>query len=546
MRGVRRVIAFVALSTLRPALASDPVVWPNVMAPSLTAQSVQPGPSSPPPAPPLYCTGEYADDFAALSRPARDFDEKNPPYTYCVRTAATYECPSYLADGSLRRTRIRVVAHGTAFGFRQEAGETLLLTNEHVAKWPAATDVDHVIDTVPAGCRRVSEELKIVDDEADAYDRDDIPLTSVVADPQLDIAVLRAKTALPVLPWRIGHSAGLRERNVVDVRGFPLGVLRANNVGKVVSALDHDEQRDWNHDDFVIDALLSHGNSGSPVLAISCRSGEFELVGVYHAGYESGSALNVVVGIDQVRDLMSTLHRAPRQLSAVPLATGQRQSLLDFITGTPGSTFYFPLGPSVAAAHARADGAVVYEIEGKDFPLDAGPRLVIEDLPPKGASFGALGRIWAGNRQGLRLVERASMDAETLGQVSRILDTLRRNVMQVMAYSAGVRRGVPSRERYKEVARLERDVRRTISGQQDVAQSVLDVAERLCPESVDATDTLSAALIAVPSSRAPDDAPGANERGPARWRLDLLRDVAEPELLVTQHRASTVSNFVER
>lgn len=478
-----------------------------------------------------YCPGEYADDFVVLSRPARDFDEKAPPYTYCVRTTAVYECPSYSADGSLRRTRKKVVAHGTAFAYRQDGGETLLLTNEHVAEWPAVTDADHAVEDVPAGCRRVSQDLRVVDDESDAYDRDDIPLTSVVADPQLDVAVLRARTALNVLPWRIGHSAGLRERNVVDVRGFPLGVLRANNVGKVVSALDRDEQREWDHDDFVIDALLSHGNSGSPVLAISCRTGEFELVGIYHAGYEAGSALNVVVGIDQVRDLMATLRRAPRpERGPAPIAIGDRRALYDFVAAGPGPSF-FPVGPLVGAVHARTDGALVYVVTGRDFPLDPGPRLVVEDLPPRTANaFGTVGRFWAGDRQGLREIGHASLDAETLGQVSRIVDALRRDAVSSMTYARAVRRGIRSREQFREVSRLERELRRTVAARQDLAQSALDLAERLCPPAGDAPVTLTAALLPPPP--APGDVPTAIREAPRPWRLDLLRATAGPAVLL--------------
>ncbi len=183
--------------------------------------------------------------------------------TFCVRTSATYECPFYGPDGSLRRVRKRVVAHGTGFAYRQQDGGTLILTNEHVAGWPVATDDDHPVDGVPAGCRRVSDSLKIVDGEGDQYEPDDVPLTRVVADPQLDVAVLKARVALPVMPWKIGRSASLRERNVVNVRGFPLGIIKADNVGKVVSAFDHDDFKEWEHDDFVVDALLAAGNSGS-------------------------------------------------------------------------------------------------------------------------------------------------------------------------------------------------------------------------------------------------------------------------------------------
>ena len=71
-----------------------------------------------------------------------------------------------------------------------------------------------------------------------------------------------------MLPYRIGKSAALRQGNAVEVRGFPLGLLHAVNTGKVVNPYDVDLEQGWDHVDFVIDALLSEGNSGSPVLAL--------------------------------------------------------------------------------------------------------------------------------------------------------------------------------------------------------------------------------------------------------------------------------------
>jgi hypothetical protein len=120
-----------------------------------------------PPTP--YCSGEYADDLVALSPRAREFEARQQPFTYCIRTTAVYECPSYASDGSLRRTKKRVVAHGTGFGYRQpSAGETLIVTNEHVAEWPAVTDDEHPVEEVPPGCKRVSDSLRIVENESDA------------------------------------------------------------------------------------------------------------------------------------------------------------------------------------------------------------------------------------------------------------------------------------------------------------------------------------------------------------------------------------------
>ena len=449
-----------------------------------------------------YCSGEYADDLAALSAKAREFEQQQRPYTYCVRSMAVYECPSYAPDGSLRRTRQKVSAHGTAFGYRQQAGDTLLVTNDHVAEWPAVTSEEHPVEEVPSGCKRVSDALRIVENESDAYERDDIPLARVVADPALDVAVLKAKGSLPVVPWKLGRSAALRERNAVDVRGFPLGALRANNVGKVVSAYDHDEEKDWDHDDFVVDALLSAGNSGSPVFAVSCRTGEFELVGVYHAGYVKSAALNVVVGVDQLRDLLTTLKRtrpAARTDPAAAVDPSERAALLAGARSTDEPFFAF--GSLVAAVRARADGALLFELMGKDFPIHSGPVLVLEDLPAADGTFGQLGRVWAGNRQGLRLVDHAALDAEGQALAAKILDALRRDALLAARHRTAARHGMGTRERFQQVVRLERSLRRSAGSRQDLAQASADLAERLCPGTVDATGTLADALAPPPAAQ---------------------------------------------
>jgi hypothetical protein len=53
---------------------------------------------------------------------------------------------------------------------------------------------------------------------------------------------------------------------VVDVRGFPSGRSRPPTWARCVSTYDHDDEKEWDHVDFVVDAQLSPGNSGSPVL----------------------------------------------------------------------------------------------------------------------------------------------------------------------------------------------------------------------------------------------------------------------------------------
>jgi len=109
-----------------------------------------------------------------------------------------------------------------------------------------------------------------VRDERDDFEPGQIVLTRVAVDPLLDAAILKTNQKLTIIPFRVGKSAGLRQGNMVEVRGFPLGVMQAVSSGKVVNPYDRDQEQGWDHVDFVIDALLSEGNSGSPVLAVSC------------------------------------------------------------------------------------------------------------------------------------------------------------------------------------------------------------------------------------------------------------------------------------
>src|SRR5579872_3891720 len=264
----------------------------------------------------LACDGEYADSLQAQSPRNRELDQgPKSQFSYLVRSSAKYECPFFGPDGKLRRRRVQASELGSAFAYEQSGGDTYLLTNEHVASWPEVTDTVHRIEGVPEGCKRVEDKLRIVRDERDDFEPGQVVLTRVAVDPLLDAAILKAAgQKLTVIPFKSGKSAGLRQGNVVEVRGFPLGVMQAVSSGKVVNPYDRDQEQGWDHVDFVIDALLSEGNSGSPVLAVSCKTRQMELVGIYHAGYKGHGALNVVVGIDQLTEFMKKKKRVPRAI----------------------------------------------------------------------------------------------------------------------------------------------------------------------------------------------------------------------------------------
>ena len=432
------------------------------------------------------CSGEYADDLAVVGSHARDL-ERDPmkQYSYCLRTTATYECLSYASDGTVRRARKSVVGHGTGFAYRRSGADTLVLTNAHVASWPAVTDEEHPVDDVPAGCKLVSESVRIVDDEHDAYEANDVVLTRVVEEPALDVAILKTRTPLTIIPWRIGRSAALRAGNAVAARGFPLGAFQAVNAGKVVNAWDHDTARDWDHDDFVVDALLSPGNSGSPVLAVSCRTGEYELVGVYHAGYAGGPALNVVIGVDQLRDLMANLRRAPRVGDPAADLSARDRDALAAVVGSETQAF-FPFGNLVAVARkppgeGEDAGALLLEVYSRGFPLRDDRLLVLQDLPD-GAAFGRVGALYLGNRRGLRAVHPSELDADAQAQLHRIVARLRAGELAAVRFRAV---DGSTREGVKKLQSMERVRDRQAATDRDAAQALGDLADRLGPKEGD-------------------------------------------------------------
>ena len=167
-----------------------------------------PKPAAAPQRPPL-CAGDYADAVpAALA--AQVLDGVREQFVFAVRNTATYEHVYYGRDGKLRRSYVRSVVHGTAFAYQVKDGETLLVTNEHVAERPDVTDDDHPVDGVPTGSKKVREQLKIVRNEDDDYEPGHLVLSKVLADPAADIALLKARKVLPILPYRMGRSTPSR------------------------------------------------------------------------------------------------------------------------------------------------------------------------------------------------------------------------------------------------------------------------------------------------------------------------------------------------
>jgi S1-C subfamily serine protease len=427
----------------------------------------------------LLCDGEYADTMELLPARLRDIEQSaKSEYTYLVRNFARYECPYFGPDGKLRRRHVDAVEHGTAFAYEVVGAETFLLTNEHVAAWPEVTDAGHKVEGVPEGCKRVQEKLRIVHDERDSYEGGQITLTRVAMDAALDAAILKAAQPLAAMPYKIGKSKALRQGNAVQVRGFPLGLMRAVNTGKVVNPYDVDQELGWNHVDFVIDALLSEGNSGSPVLALSCKRAELELVGVYHAGYKGHSALNVVVGIDQLREMMVKKRRIPRAAPEGGPAVGAagRKRLREGLAG--GSLPLFEFG-GMHVLVGSAGEVLYYNVYGQSFPADDRRLAVLEDKPVA-EGFGEITRLWVRGETGLHAWGVADLGVEERDLLVRLGEGIRQQMQWVLTY----RRSLAAQSQPEERKRG-RDTLRTMDRQaiaaRELAGNLVDLVERLGP-----------------------------------------------------------------
>src|SRR5262249_4511851 len=226
------------------------------------------------------------------------------------------------------------------------------------------------------------------------------------------------------------------------------------------------------------------------------------------AAYARGSALNVVVGIDQVGELMRTLKRAPRALDAdaMPLGSAQRAALSGGLAKL--GELYFPFGSLTALVRARAgDGALVFEVFPREFPLRSRPLVALEDLAAKDA-FGQGGPVWFGGSRGFKTYARADLDADGQAQTARLLDALRRDALGALALAQAASDAERSREQFERTARLTAEVNRRAAARRELAQTSSELADRLAPQAGDVPRSL-VELLSPPAPPFPAPIMGA-------------------------------------
>lgn len=215
----------------------------------------------------------------------------------------------------------------------------------------------------------------------------------------------------------------------------------------------------------------------------------------------NGSALNVVVGIDEVRDLMTTLRRPPRV--AEPAGNGmgpdERAMLLAAVSARPASTF-FSFGSLVAVvlpAPGNDPEALRFEVYSRAFPLRDERLLIVEDRP-RDRGLVEAGRVYLGNRRGLRAVAPPALDADAQAQLGRIISRLWAGALSTLRYRA---LEPASREGVKRQRAIERSRHRAAGTESDAAQALVDLADRLGPKAGEAVVSYAAAVAAPPAPR---------------------------------------------
>jgi serine protease Do len=335
---------------------------------SLPAQGT-PGEARPP------CTGRYADTLSAMNAPSRERESRpGADWVYCLRASAVYEHLSYGRGGKVVHEYHTKTRHGTGFAFRQRGTEWLVATNQHVVSFPEVTGDGQDLEGIPSGSRRVRVEIRIVVNESEPDSASQIVLRPVLADDPLDIAVLASREPLRIIPYRLGRSADLRIGTAVLARGYPLGAFMATNAGRVIGVGQRDVERGWDHEDFAVDALLNLGSSGSPVLAVSCETGEPEVVGVYHAGYRNAQGLNVVIAIDELRGVLEELRPPPRAGAAREPSADPGEARAALARGP----VLMPFGRRAVRVERQGE-AVRFMVLDAAFPLSARVELAIVD-----------------------------------------------------------------------------------------------------------------------------------------------------------------------
>ena len=206
--------------------------------------------------------------------------------TYCLDSDFIYEDDkgNILTPG----------AYGSAFAYREVDGFTYLITNQHVLG-------NYEMELAGRKLKRIAQRTKIIDSQFDKDTSDDIPLETIFESESLDLAIVRTKAKLNVLPEKyFGDSSTLRYGEKAYLIGYPMALFPTVTSGIIANPGDYTHVVEVDEPQLnltvtsvvkkVLDLSVNPGNSGGPFFVE--RDGRFYWMGIVNAYVTDHSSRN--------------------------------------------------------------------------------------------------------------------------------------------------------------------------------------------------------------------------------------------------------------
>jgi hypothetical protein len=198
---------------------------------------------------------------------------------------------------------------------------------------------------------------------------------------------------------------------------------------------------------------------------------------MYHAGYKEASALNVVIGIDQLREFMLKKRRVPRASSEGPVVGAAERKRLEVTLGTEALPLFELGGLHVLAE--RSGDQLLYHLYGRNFPLDDRRLAVLEDDRSSG-KFGEFGRLFVRGEGGWRAFATVALHEEDHDLLDRLGDAVRLHILRVLEYRRVLASKGASEER-RRGRELLKTLERQAQPERELVVNFVELVERLAP-----------------------------------------------------------------
>jgi serine protease Do len=213
------------------------------------------------------------------------------------------------------------------------------------------------------------------------------------------------------------------------------------------------------------------------VFAVSCRTAEPELVGVYHAGYTDAAALNAVVAIDQLREELDTLKVPKRDPGLHNDVTAQdRDRLVKQLLADSSRSMTFPFGGRFVVM-ALADPQIIrFSILDDDYPLTTRESMALVDRGQNG--FGTLDSIVVPVDGQSTEAPAGVLEGDVREHFDKLYDALWRQVLGVADYRARLAKGKLSADAFADAQAARARLRKRTPEQKEILNICAFEADR--------------------------------------------------------------------